>query len=211
MAETAKLDLGEEKASGGSKKKLIFIIIGVLLVVAIGAGAALYFLGIFPHKDKGKAAAKGGEHAATASAEHGAKDAEGEGREAEGEGEEGDEEHAKDEEGKEGHEPEIVYAELKPDFVVNFKNNPAARIAQISLSAAMTDATMGDNLKKHAPMIRNNLLLLIGSEDPAVLKTAEGKEALRKKIFDEINAIIKKQTKKKKGIDEIYFTSFVMQ
>lgn len=187
MAEKDKLDLGEEKKTSSSKK-IIFIVLGSVLMTLIAVFATLYFLGVFPPKDKADAAHAGHEAAAQ-------------------KGEAGTGEHGEET----GHEVHMTYHDLEPAFAVNFGNNPEARLLQLNLSLATQDPAVVDALKKHDPMIRNNLLLLIGAEDPAVLKTAEGKEALRLKVMEEINAILKKQAKKKNGIEDVFFTGFIMQ
>ena len=195
MAEKDKLDLGEEKKPS-STKKIIFIVLGSVLVTLIAVFATLYFLGIFPPKAKSDATHAEAGHEVTAEAH---------------EGENGEDEHEGEKGGEKGHAVQVTYYDLKPSFMINFGANPEARLLQIDMSLATQDSSVPDALKKHDPMIRNNLLLLIGAEDPAVLKTAEGKEALRTKILDEVNAILKKQAKKKNAVDEVFFTGFIMQ
>jgi flagellar FliL protein len=204
MAQKDKLDLGEEKKPASSKKLLVIVLASVL-VTLLAVFAALYFLGIFPPKpaaDSGHPAttAESGEHAgadADADADAEAEDEEAHGKKAKKHGEHG--------------EVPMLYEELEPAFVVNFQPNPEARILQIGISVASEDQAAIDAVKKHTPMIRNNLLMLMSAEDPAQLKTAEGKEALRAKILEEINAIVKKQARKKDAIEEVYFTAFIMQ
>ena len=60
-------------------------------------------------------------------------------------------------------------------------------------------------------MIRNNVLLLLSGQEPAALRTAEGKEALRTELLKEINAVVLKQTGYKQGAEEVFFTAFIMQ
>jgi flagellar protein FliL len=179
MAEQEKLDLGDEKPK--SSKKLIFIILGVVLVIAISVFATLYFMGIFPAKGKAGAAAHKKEVAEASHEEH------------------------------EEEQKPVIYLPLPPPFVANFKNNPEARILQIEMAVASTDQSIIDTVKKHTPKIRNNLLLLLGGQDPAVLKTAEGKEALRKTIKEEITKVVLESSDKKSGVDEVFFTGFIMQ
>ncbi|MGX2041281.1 flagellar basal body-associated FliL family protein [Methylocaldum sp. MU1018] len=105
----------------------------------------------------------------------------------------------------------MIYYALDPAFVVNFKSNPDARLLQVGFSVASKNQAVIDAVKKHSPMIRNNVLLLLSGQDPAALKTAEGKEALRGRLLDEINAIVSKQTGRRDGVEEIFFTGFVMQ
>lgn len=177
MAEKEKLDLGEEKAKSSSKG-LIFIVLGAVLVTLIGVFAALYFLGIFPPKDKA------GEH---------------------GKGKAEAEQHEQVE------EKPVIYMAMTPPFAANFKNNPEARLVQIEISLASKDQKVLDAVTLHMPMVRNNILMVLGGGEPAVLKTAEGKEALRGKIKEEIKKILAEQTELKEGVDDVYFTGFVMQ
>jgi flagellar protein FliL len=105
----------------------------------------------------------------------------------------------------------MVYLPLSPPFAANFKNNPEARMVQIDLTVAATDPVVIEAIKKHGPMLRNNLLLLLSGEDPAVLSTKEGKNALRAKVKEEIKKVVIRQTDRKEGVDEVFFTGFVMQ
>jgi flagellar FliL protein len=197
MAQAEKLDLGEEKPAPSSSKKLIFVAIGAILVTLIAVFATLYFLGIFPPKHDKAATAGHGKEAATAA----------HGKEADKGEEESDKEDG--EHGAEAHP--VIYEALTPAFVVNFKGNPEVRVVQIEITAASKDKAILDALKKHAPMLRNNVLMIISAQDPTTFKTVEGKEALRSKIKDEIKNIVVEQTDKKVGVDELYFTGFVMQ
>ena len=60
------------------------------------------------------------------------------------------------------------------------------------------------------PMIRNNLLLLLSSQDPKELNDRTGKDQLRKAILREIQKVLKNQVGAA-GIEKVFFTSFVMQ
>ena len=100
---------------------------------------------------------------------------------------------------------------MTPAFVVNFKGNPEVRVVQIEMTVASTEKVILDALKKHSPMLRNNVLMLISAQDPASFKTVEGKETLRTKIKEEIKKLIIQEIDKKVGVDELYFTGFVMQ
>ncbi|RKZ94214.1 MAG: flagellar basal body protein FliL, partial [Gammaproteobacteria bacterium] len=64
--------------------------------------------------------------------------------------------------------------------------------------------------QKHLPVIRNEIVLLLSGQKYEEMVTPEGKEQLRSELIETINNILKKR-KAKKGIDNIYFTSFVMQ
>ncbi|CAI8931089.1 flagellar basal body-associated FliL family protein [Methylocaldum szegediense] len=111
----------------------------------------------------------------------------------------------------EARELPMIYFTMEPAFVVNFKSNPDARLLQLGLSVASRNQAVIDTVKKHSPMIRNNVLLLLSAEEPAALRTAEGKEALRAELLKAINGVVLKQTGYKQGAEEVYFTAFIMQ
>lgn len=206
MAQKDKLDLGEEKKPPASKK-ILFLILGAVLLTLAAVFGTLYFLGIFPPKTP--PATPGANQEATAHpGEEAAKTGEaGESKNAD----EADSHHGSKKHGGEDAEHPIIYEDLEPSFSVNFPPNPEARVLQVNLSVAGRDPVAIEAVKKHLPMIRNNLLLLMSAADPAALKTLEGKEELRAQILDEINAIVRKQARIVDGIEEIYFTGFIMQ
>lgn len=177
MAEE-KLDLGEEKK--GFPKKNLFIILGVLLLIGILAG--LYFSGIFSKSEKA-------EEPKTAESNAGDKKA--------------DKKNGKHDEKNAGH---AVYFAITPSFTVNFKNNAEFRLLQIDIAVSASNQAVIDAIKKHMPLLRNNLLMLLSAEDPTVLKTAEGKTALREKIKATIEEMDQVE-----AVDEVYFTGFIMQ
>jgi flagellar FliL protein len=84
------------------------------------------------------------------------------------------------------------------------------RFLQIGLSVMTRDETVIDSLKQHDPVIRNNLVLLFSSQTFKDLSSREGKEKLRVETLKEIQSILKKYTDDK-GIEEAFFTSFVIQ
>lgn len=103
-----------------------------------------------------------------------------------------------------------IYADLEPAFIVNFQNNKHARLLQLSLTILSYEQEIVDAIEKHKPMLRNNLLLLLSDQDPAKLKKADGKQSLRKSIFDAINKVLD-ETEKLAGIEQVFFTTFIMQ
>lgn len=103
-----------------------------------------------------------------------------------------------------------IYLPMEPAFVVNFGPDANVRFMQISLQVAAHDQAVIDNVKTHTPAIRNGLVMLYSSQDSVVLNTRAGKEELLKQTLDEINRVLKQQTGIA-GVENVYFTSFVMQ
>jgi flagellar FliL protein len=103
-----------------------------------------------------------------------------------------------------------IYNELSKPLVVNFPQNASVRLVKITLSLSADDEETIAILKKNEPMIVNNLLMLISSQNTDDLKTHDGKIALRNAIFDDVSAMLEK-TSPGAEIKEVFFTSFIMQ
>ena len=182
-------------AKGGSKKLLIIIAAAVLLLGGGGAGA--YF---FMHKsaadEEVTADADEGEHAD-------AKDTK---------KEKGKSKGKKDKKGKAA-EPKLpaIYVEFQPPFVVNFDAKGVMRFLQVSIQVMTRDHDTSEMIKLHDPKIRNNMLLLLGSQTLDTISTMEAKEELRKKALETIVKIVDDEGGEGKKVEDLYFTSFVMQ
>lgn len=129
-------------------------------------------------------------------------------------GDPGDDAAEQGEDGEEGSEqavdkPSFYYDMTKP-LIVNYPQGSAARLVQVSISIMVKDEPTVEALKKHEPMIRNNLLMLISAHDPGELQSVAGKEILRGKMLKEISKVMQKMTESDQ-VQELFFTSFVMQ
>lgn len=202
MADAKKVEKPAE-AGGKSKGKLILIIALVAIVMAVGGGAGAYFL------LKGSAGAKDGQVAgadAKAGDGHGAETADAHGADAE-------EPHG-----------EAVYVPFDPPFIVNFQSSdtekPRARFLKLEVQGMMRghgDEGGGghgkgadNDVSRHMPMIRNALVMLFSRQKYDDLLTPEGKEKLRAEALATVQAVLEKETKKK-TLEDIFFTTFVMQ
>ncbi|MFU8789572.1 MAG: flagellar basal body-associated FliL family protein [Methylobacter sp.] len=105
---------------------------------------------------------------------------------------------------------EKFYFDLGTPIVVAFPRGSTAKNARIMISMLVEGADTVDVLKKNEPMIRNNLLMLIGAQNSSTLNTREGKEMLRQAMLDDTAAILAKVGGKGR-VSEIFFTSFIMQ
>ncbi len=189
------LDLDVEAAAPAKKSgKLKWIIIGVVgLLLLVGATVGvLYFAGVIGGGADAESEAAGSTEAA--SAEHGQ-----------------DAKDAKNEKGAavDAHAPQI-YQPMEPPLIVNFDGSANVRFMQITLQVATRDPLVIEKVKEHTPAIRNGLLMLYSSQDPTVLSTRQGKEALLKQSLEEVNRVLKEQTGNA-GVENVYFTGFVMQ
>ena len=108
-------------------------------------------------------------------------------------------------------EPKMaVYHALEPAFVVNFPGNSKHRFLQLDLEVMARSEEAIAAVEQHSPMIRNNLLMLFGGTDSGDLRTREGKEKLRADVLAELQKILTDETGEP-GVEQVFFTSFVMQ
>jgi len=101
------------------------------------------------------------------------------------------------------------YIKMKP-FIVTLASRSRPNMLQVDMSASTTDSDAVAAFEQHMPVIRNNLLMLLNAQDVKALQTNEGKEALREKALETVKEIMTERYGSE-GIDEIFFTKFVMQ
>ncbi|MGD8976409.1 MAG: flagellar basal body-associated FliL family protein [Gammaproteobacteria bacterium] len=106
--------------------------------------------------------------------------------------------------------PPPIYLALEPPLVVSFESPAAMRFLQVTVEVMARDAAVIDAVEQHNPVIRNNLLMLVGGADLKTLSTREGKEDLRNQALAEVQAVVESQIGEP-GVEDLYFTSFVVQ
>lgn len=102
------------------------------------------------------------------------------------------------------------YIAFKPDFVSNYVIDGRARYMKIVVSAMTRDDEVRVAINNHMPALRNQLVMLFGAADFTALKTAEGKTALRQSALEVCQEVMQKELGKP-GIEQIFFTDFVLQ
>lgn len=103
-----------------------------------------------------------------------------------------------------------VYLSLEPAFTVDFMVDGRRRYLQLNMTLKSRNSRQVDAVKQHEPLIRNSLVLLFSSQSFEELKTAEGKMALKEASLNAVNGILEQETGQA-GMDDVLFTSFVMQ
>lgn len=103
-----------------------------------------------------------------------------------------------------------VYLPLEPAIVVNLRGEGATSYLQAGIEVmARGEETIGA-VQEHMPVVRNNLLLLLGSQTYKDIDDREGKERLRQRALEEVNKVLAEQGIEKQ-VEAVYFTSFVLQ
>ncbi len=103
-----------------------------------------------------------------------------------------------------------LYLALDPEFIVNFEQPQGPRYLQVALQVMARDEAVLDAVKRHMPVIRNNILLLLSSQTHEQVRTRSGKEKLRAALIGTINKVLAEAGGQGR-VEAVYFTSFVMQ
>mgnify|MGYP001814394872 CR=1 FL=1 len=105
---------------------------------------------------------------------------------------------------------EPIYITLDPPFTVTFNDHKKVRFLQIKMDVSTRVPEVEATLKTHMPVVRNGLVMLFSSQTPEKLLDRDGKERLRRQALTEIQQVLQTYTGQP-GVDEVYFTSFIMQ
>ena len=175
---------GEGAASPARRKLIIFIAIGVVALGGLGAGGFFLFAG---------------KHAATAAADAKGKPKATASRE------------SKSEKAEAPPKGPAIYVALDPPFVVNFEAEQLVRFLQITAQVMTRDPETAELLKANDPMIRNDMLLLLGNQSATTVSSREGKEKLRADALATVRNVVKTAGGKPQNVEAVFFTSFVMQ
>jgi len=173
------------KKSGNKKGilKWVLIVVGVFLLVGVSVGTSIYFMRSMLHT--------------TDTAQSGAPAS-------------SDTKEKKSEKNKSKTPKTSIYYKFDPPFVVNFQGQGGNRFLQVTIEAMTYDPTVVPAIEQNMPIIRNNLVFLMSSVDYKQISTLEGKQKLRADTLAEIQNVLKDKIGKP-GVEEVYFTSIVMQ
>lgn len=103
-----------------------------------------------------------------------------------------------------------IYLALDPPMVVSFEDQESIRFLQVTVEVMSREDESIQAVNTHLPLIRNNLLMLMGGKSVTELTNTEGKEALRQEALKEVRSILKRNTGAP-GVEDLYFTTFVVQ
>lgn len=104
---------------------------------------------------------------------------------------------------------EASYYPLHENFTANLKDG--GQFVQVGLGVSTYyDQRVLDAVKLHEMAVRSAILLTLNSASAASLSTPEGKAQLKESLRKAINDVLKKK-EGFGGIDDVYFTSLVIQ
>jgi flagellar FliL protein len=109
-----------------------------------------------------------------------------------------------------------IYVPMDPPLVASIEDKGSIRFLQVTVELMSRDEHVVANLNAHMPVIRNNLLMLLGGQAIPALTNRDEKEKLRQQALVEVQKIM--QANPGEGeeehpgkVEDLYFTSFVVQ
>lgn len=215
-----------DEAPAKSKKPIVLIIAGVLALVVIIAGTmvgTLFITGFFskPQPSAEQQLAEEDGHGDKPADAHGAKPAD-----AKGDKKPADAHGAKPADAKGDKKPtdgppklnkkspdsprfDYTYHQLKRDFLSNLMSSKKVMSIQISIMTRYDDRVF-ENVDKHEAALRSVILDVLRQTTEADLVKPEFRKDLAIKLRDAINSLLEK-LEDFGGIEEVFFTSFVVQ
>ncbi|MEC9248269.1 MAG: flagellar basal body-associated FliL family protein [Pseudomonadota bacterium] len=192
---------GEEQAKS-PVVKIVLIVVGILLLIALSVVGTLFATGFFDSKEQDNVEEQIAELEAEAEAEAGGADGEGE--------------------GEEGGPPEPValetpelkkfkksYLELEKNFVSNVKNSRKVIQVQIGVMTHYDDKVI-TNIETHEVALRHRILNAMGQVTEDDVIDPDFRKNLADIIKLEMNSLLE-EYEDFGGIEEVFFTDFVMQ
>lgn len=105
-----------------------------------------------------------------------------------------------------------LYYALPQEVMVNVLDQSGRqRFLQVGISMMTHDPGVLDMLKKYSPMIQDRLVMLFSAQSYGALRSPEGKEALRVEALKTVRQLLSQDTSGQRGVEDLFFTSFVMQ
>ena len=208
-------------AKKGGKGKHIMIVAIVLVMAGAGTAGGLYAAGAFSHAEEGPKEDPNRPRLVPAGEEPEAVAAKYAPPKAEGEGGSDGEEHPS---GKVFKLPKggvdlpspkdiasyhATYFQIPTPFTSNMADTDSFMQVAIAISTYY-DSRVIEALKTHEMALRSAILLALAQEAEVNLATPQGKAALQKKLTKLINQTLKEKTGYG-GVDNVYFTNFVIQ
>lgn len=107
-------------------------------------------------------------------------------------------------------EQSAIYYPLREKFIVNYDVRGRQRFLQAEVTLMLRDNSVIPAIELHMPRIRNDLIMLFSGQVFEDLQTPEGKELLRQDALRRVQDILEQEIGKP-GVEQLLFTSFVMQ
>ena len=96
-------------------------------------------------------------------------------------------------------------------FTVNISGGGGDHFLQIAFALELADPKIAEELKQQMPVVRSRLLLLLTSKTAEDLGNLAGKQKLMAEILAEARMPLAESELPGKGVENVHFSSFVIQ
>lgn len=197
-------DTTTEPEKKGGLKKILLISVAVIVLIGAGAGAGVYFGALSasekrPEDNFPKLVVRGKEAPVPAA----------NGKDDETPPKVGTVSVPNDQFKVDPRKYEITYYAIPDPFTTNLADGSGFLQIGISLST-FYDGKVINNIKRQAVPIRSVVLMVLAEQDPGLLSTSQGKQQLQRQLTNAINDVLREK-EGFGGIDNVYFTSMVIQ
>ena len=104
-----------------------------------------------------------------------------------------------------------IYTSLHPPLIVNFEDSLGdSHFMQVTLEVMARDQDVINAVREHAPVIRNDLILLYTNVVYEEVTTREGKEKMLSDGLLQVQNIMQERIGEP-GVEALYFTGLVIQ
>lgn len=111
--------------------------------------------------------------------------------------------------------PPPLYFQLSKALLITLDSRGGAKYLQLSFSVMARHEEVISTLAAIEPKLRNDLIIQLGAEDPATLRTPEGRERLRQVILttaqSNVPVYVDPETGASFGVEDVLLTNLVMQ
>lgn len=102
-----------------------------------------------------------------------------------------------------------VYLGIEKALVTTLQGEGRQRYAQVYLSLEATDPQALEASKLHLPLIRSQLVMVLGNSDFTELQTPEGREKLAQSMLETVNQVLEQEGEP--SVSGVLFRNFVVQ
>ncbi|TWH71463.1 flagellar FliL protein [Azomonas agilis] len=113
---------------------------------------------------------------------------------------------------KEGEQDnKVAYVSLYPPLVGNYNaGEKKLRYYKADISLRVVGNAAAEQIKRHDPLVRNQLVMLFAQQSSDVLETLDGKEQLRREALRQLQQLLTQETGKPL-VDDLLFNNLVVQ
>lgn len=104
---------------------------------------------------------------------------------------------------------QATYYPITDTFTSNLRDSDGFMQLGLGVSTYYDERVL-DSLKRNEMPVRSAVLMTLADQDAFVVSTPEGKKQLQKELKDAINQVLEAR-EGFGGIDDVYFTSFIIQ